>query len=133
MDTQPEVALPAGGDHVTFFSKVGRAKVQTHKLLIHNDALMILYLLYYIQLTQKMILMSAAVLCHKDSCTADGKLYSNNQIWNPDPCRVCLCEMGTVVCEDVVCEDIGDCQTAEIPEGECCPVCSVAQTGKTGM
>uniref|UniRef100_A0A3B4FKN6 VWFC domain-containing protein n=1 Tax=Pundamilia nyererei TaxID=303518 RepID=A0A3B4FKN6_9CICH len=80
-----------------------------------------------------MILKSAAVLCHKDSCTADGKLYSNNQIWSPEPCRVCLCEMGTVVCEDMVCEDIGDCQTAEIPEGECCPVCSVTQTGKTGM
>uniref|UniRef100_A0A3Q4HVN4 VWFC domain-containing protein n=1 Tax=Neolamprologus brichardi TaxID=32507 RepID=A0A3Q4HVN4_NEOBR len=85
------------------------------------------------KLTQKMILKSAAVLCHKDSCTADGKLYSNNQIWSPEPCRVCLCEMGTVVCEDMVCEDIGDCQTAEIPEGECCPVCSVTQTGKTGM
>lgn len=41
MDTQAEVALSAGGDHIAFFSKTGRAKVQTHKLLIHNDALMI--------------------------------------------------------------------------------------------
>lgn len=34
--------------------------------------------------------------------------------------------MGTVVCEDVVCEELGDCETTEAPEGECCPVCSAA-------
>ncbi|TKS66386.1 Extracellular matrix protein FRAS1 [Collichthys lucidus] len=65
-----------------------------------------------------------------DSCTADGKVYSNNQIWNPEPCQVCICDMGTVFCEDVVCEDVGDCKTTEIPEGECCPVCS-AERPKT--
>uniref|UniRef100_A0A3B5BIN9 VWFC domain-containing protein n=1 Tax=Stegastes partitus TaxID=144197 RepID=A0A3B5BIN9_9TELE len=45
----------------------------------------------------------------------------------PEPCRVCICEMGTVFCEDVVCEDVGDCAATEIPEGECCPVCSAAE------
>ncbi len=74
--------------------------------------------------------MSVAVLFHKDSCTEDGKVYSNNQIWSPEPCQVCICEMGTVVCEDVMCEDVGDCKTTEIPEGECCPVCLTADTGK---
>lgn len=75
--------------------------------------------------------MSAAVLSHKDSCAEDGKVYSNNQIWNPEPCRVCICDLGTVVCEDVVCEDVGDCKTTGIPEGECCPVCVAdAETGK---
>lgn len=47
--------------------------------------------------------------------------------------------MGTVLCEDVVCEDLGDCETTEIPEGECCAVCLAAaqqpdtdaKTGKT--
>ena len=76
------------------------------------------------------ILMPVAVLPHKDSCTEDGKEYANNQIWRPKPCQVCICDMGTVFCEDVVCEDVSDCQTTEIPEGECCPVCSAAQTGK---
>lgn len=77
------------------------------------------------------VLMSVAVLFYKDSCTEDGKVYSNNQIWYPDPCQVCICEMGTVVCEDVVCEDVGDCETTEIPEGECCPVCKTdTKTGK---
>lgn len=70
--------------------------------------------------------MPVAVLFHQDSCTEDGKVYSNNQIWIPEPCRVCICDMGTVVCEDVVCEDVGDCQTSETPEGECCPVCLAA-------
>lgn len=69
---------------------------------------------------------SVAVLSYKDSCTEDGKVYSNNQIWYPDPCRVCICDMGTVVCEDVVCEDLGDCETTETPDGECCPVCLAA-------
>ncbi|XP_042369378.1 collagen alpha-1(II) chain-like, partial [Plectropomus leopardus] len=71
-----------------------------------------------------------AVTCQeeskKDSCSEDGKVYSNYEIWNPEPCRVCICDLGTVVCEDVVCEDVGDCETTETPEGECCPVCSAA-------
>ncbi|KAF3688424.1 Extracellular matrix protein FRAS1 Precursor [Channa argus] len=71
-------------------------------------------------------LMSVAVLFHEDSCTEDGKVYSNNQIWSPLPCQVCICETGTVVCEDVVCEDLSDCETSEIPEGECCAVCVAA-------
>lgn len=68
-------------------------------------------------------LMLKPVLSHKDSCAADGKVFANNQIWNPDPCRVCICDLGTVVCEDLVCEDVGHCRTTRIPEGECCPVC----------
>lgn len=71
----------------------------------------------------------SVVLFYEDSCTEEGNVYSNNEIWYPAPCRVCMCEMGTVICEDVVCEDIGDCQTTETPEGECCPVCVVAERG----
>uniref|UniRef100_A0A3Q1FGW6 VWFC domain-containing protein n=1 Tax=Acanthochromis polyacanthus TaxID=80966 RepID=A0A3Q1FGW6_9TELE len=61
-----------------------------------------------------------------DSCSDGSSVHANNQIWNPEPCRVCICESGTVVCEDLVCEDVGDCEATEIPEGECCPVCLVA-------
>lgn len=67
-----------------------------------------------------------AVLFHEDTCTENGKTYSNNQIWSPEPCRICVCNTGTVVCEEVVCEELGGCQTTEVPEGECCPVCSTA-------
>lgn len=66
------------------------------------------------------------VLSHEDSCTENDKTYSNNEIWSPEPCRTCVCDMGIVMCEEVVCEELGDCQTTAAPEGECCPVCSTA-------
>jgi len=62
-------------------------------------------------------------LFHEDTCTANGKVYANQDMWSPEPCRVCVCDMGTTMCEDVVCEELGDCQKTVIPEGECCPVC----------
>ncbi|XP_075333089.1 cysteine-rich motor neuron 1 protein-like [Odontesthes bonariensis] len=68
-----------------------------------------------------------AVTCQEDTkndtCTENGKVYANKDMWSPEPCRVCVCDMGTTMCEDVVCEDLGDCQKTVIPEGECCPVC----------
>lgn len=72
------------------------------------------------------ILTPVAVLSHEDTCTENGKTYSRDQIWSPEPCRICVCDTGTVVCEEVVCEELRDCQTTEAPEGECCPVCSTA-------
>lgn len=62
----------------------------------------------------------------EDSCSEDGKVYANNDMWSPEPCRVCVCNMGTAVCEKVVCKDLGDCQETVTPEGECCPVCLTA-------
>lgn len=70
--------------------------------------------------------MLIAALLDSDGCTENGKVYSDNQIWSPESCRVCVCDMGTVVCEDEVCEELSDCQAAVTPEGECCPVCSTA-------
>jgi len=61
-----------------------------------------------------------------DSCTANGTVHSNNEIWSPEPCRTCMCDTGAVVCEDEVCEELSDCPMAVTPEGECCPVCSTA-------
>ena len=60
---------------------------------------------------------------HADTCTENGKVYNNNDMWNPEPCRICVCSRGTTVCEDVACKDLGDCQETVTPEGECCPVC----------
>lgn len=74
----------------------------------------------------RLVQMLIAALLDSDSCTENGKVYSNNQIWSPESCRICVCDMGTVVCEDEVCEEQSDCQTAVTPEGECCPVCSTA-------
>lgn len=65
-------------------------------------------------------------LFHEDTCTENGKVYADNDMWSPEPCRVCVCNKGTAMCEDVVCEDLGDCQKTVTPEGECCPVCLTA-------
>ncbi|XP_037552723.1 cysteine-rich motor neuron 1 protein-like [Nematolebias whitei] len=71
-----------------------------------------------------------AVTCQdgnkKDSCTENGKVYANKEMWSPEPCRICMCDKGATICEDVVCEDLGNCQNTVIPEGECCPVCLTA-------
>ncbi|XP_045072356.1 collagen alpha-1(III) chain-like [Coregonus clupeaformis] len=64
-------------------------------------------------------------LGHEDSCAENGKVYSNNDIWNPEPCKICVCDLGTITCEDVRCEDLA-CKETTTPEGECCPVCSEA-------
>lgn len=63
---------------------------------------------------------------YEDSCTENGKVYANKEMWNPEPCRICMCDKGATICEDVVCEDLGNCQNTVIPEGECCPVCLTA-------
>lgn len=75
--------------------------------------------------------MLIAALLDSDSCTENGKTYSNNQIWSPELCRVCVCDMGAIMCEDEVCEELIGCQTAVTPEGECCPVCLTAATAQS--
>ncbi|KAF7650625.1 hypothetical protein LDENG_00122760 [Lucifuga dentata] len=71
----------------------------------------------------QVIVVSCQEDAKKDTCTENGKVYANNEMWNPEPCRICVCDAGTVVCEDVVCEQLGDCLKTVTPEGECCPVC----------
>ncbi|XP_076579096.1 cysteine-rich motor neuron 1 protein-like [Chaetodon auriga] len=76
-----------------------------------------------------------AVTCQedtkKDTCTENGKVYASNDMWNPEPCRICVCDQGTAVCEEVICEDLGGCEKTVTPEGECCPVCLTAASTST--
>ncbi|KAG7253230.1 hypothetical protein CRUP_011027, partial [Coryphaenoides rupestris] len=57
------------------------------------------------------------------SCTADGQTYTNRDIWKPEPCRICVCDNGQVLCDEIQCDDLGECIHFTIPPGECCPVC----------
>ncbi|KAK0147152.1 Collagen alpha-1(I) chain [Merluccius polli] len=66
-----------------------------------------------------------------DTCTENGKVYANNEVWNQAPCRTCVCDKGTLLCEDLICEDTSHCKSVEIPVGECCPVCSTSDTATT--
>ena len=57
------------------------------------------------------------------SCTENGQVYTNRDIWKPEPCRICVCDNGKVLCDEVQCDELSNCEQVIIPEGECCPVC----------
>ncbi len=57
------------------------------------------------------------------SCIQDGQQYADRAVWKPEACRVCVCDAGAVLCDEVICEDLRDCTDPIIPSGECCPIC----------
>lgn len=61
------------------------------------------------------------------SCTLEGQLYNDKDVWKPEPCQICVCDSGTVMCDEVICEDTSECADPIIPEGECCPICPDAE------
>lgn len=66
------------------------------------------------------------------SCMQDGQRYSDKDVWKPEPCRICVCDTGTVLCDEIVCEELKDCPNPEIPFGECCPICAADQSPPIG-
>ena len=58
-----------------------------------------------------------------DSCTFEEDVYRHNEIWKPAPCRVCVCDNGVAICDEVQCELLTNCEKVVTPEGECCPLC----------
>lgn len=56
------------------------------------------------------------------SCLQNGQRYKDKDVWKPSSCRICVCDTGNVLCDDIICED-PDCLNPEIPFGECCPIC----------
>lgn len=75
--------------------------------------------------------MLATAVLDSDSCEENGTVYSNNEIWQPELCRTCVCDSGLVVCEDEVCEELRDCRMVVFPKGECCPRCSASTLTQT--
>ncbi|XP_073467210.1 uncharacterized protein [Aquarana catesbeiana] len=57
------------------------------------------------------------------NCVQDGQRYSDKDVWKPEPCQICVCDTGTILCDEIICEETKDCSNAEIPFGECCPIC----------
>ncbi|XP_069109982.1 extracellular matrix protein 2-like [Argopecten irradians] len=45
--------------------------------------------------------------------------------FQPDNCRNCRCDEGTVTCQERTCPDLGCANTMKVP-GQCCEVCSGA-------
>uniref|UniRef100_A0ACB8ENP0 Uncharacterized protein n=1 Tax=Sphaerodactylus townsendi TaxID=933632 RepID=A0ACB8ENP0_9SAUR len=65
------------------------------------------------------------------SCVQDGQRYSDKDVWKPEPCRICVCDTGTILCDEILCEELRDCPSPEIPFGECCPICPTDQPAAT--
>ncbi|XP_009077776.1 PREDICTED: uncharacterized protein LOC103806819 [Acanthisitta chloris] len=62
-------------------------------------------------------------------CTHLGQAYADRDVWKPEPCQICVCDSGSVLCDDIICDDQElDCPNPEIPFGECCPVCPPTTT-----
>lgn len=56
-------------------------------------------------------------------CKEGDVIHEPNAIWKPEPCRLCVCDKGNIVCEDIRCEELKGCEHFSVPEGECCPLC----------
>lgn len=57
-------------------------------------------------------------------CSHLGQSYADRDVWKPEPCQICVCDSGSVLCDDIICDDQElDCPNPEIPFGECCAVC----------
>lgn len=65
------------------------------------------------------------------SCLQDGQRYKDKDVWKPSSCRICVCDTGNVLCDDIICEET-DCLNPEIPFGECCPICTADLTTGSG-
>lgn len=66
------------------------------------------------------------------SCSADGQVYTNRDIWKPEPCRICVCDNGQVLCDEIQCDELTNCEKMYIPDGECCPVCQTDSSTSAG-
>lgn len=57
-------------------------------------------------------------------CSHLGQSYADRDVWKPEPCQICVCDSGSVLCDDIICDEQElDCPNPEIPFGECCAVC----------
>lgn len=66
-------------------------------------------------------------------CIQDGQQFEDRAVWKPEPCRVCVCDSGSVLCDEVICEELRDCNNPIIPPGECCPICPADQDQTSGL
>ncbi|KAF7240321.1 Collagen alpha-1(II) chain [Varanus komodoensis] len=84
------------------------------------------------------VILLAVVKCQDEdiqeagSCVQNGQRYSDKDVWKPENCRICVCDTGTVLCDDILCDEMRDCPSPEIPFGECCPICRTDKPTASG-
>ncbi|XP_071198197.1 collagen alpha-2(V) chain-like [Salvelinus alpinus] len=77
-----------------------------------------------IDLLERVLRVGVVMVTRDDAgCTVDGQVYTNRDIWKPEPCRICVCDSGSVLCDEIQCDELSNCEKVTIPEGECCPIC----------
>lgn len=65
-------------------------------------------------------------------CIHDAQQYNDKDVWKPVPCRICVCDSGAVLCDEIFCEEMKECTNPIIPSGECCPICPADATAPIG-
>lgn len=65
-------------------------------------------------------------------CVQDGQPYNDKDVWKPEPCRICVCDSGSVLCDEIICEEVKECANPIITSGECCPICPADATAPIG-
>lgn len=54
-------------------------------------------------------------------CQKNGHTYGNGErVEEPNPCNVCYCRGGEIICTGVTCYTRTDCEPHYVP-GKCCP------------
>ncbi|XP_051786423.1 cysteine-rich motor neuron 1 protein-like [Erpetoichthys calabaricus] len=68
---------------------------------------------------------------NKLNCTQNGQVYGYQEAWQPQPCLLCVCDGGNILCDDIVCEEVLDCEQQDLVQGLCCPICKNESDGDT--
>lgn len=60
----------------------------------------------------------------EQTCLYEGEEYVEGSVWKVDKCTTCSCKNNITFCNSVECNITSYCGRMEVPEGECCPVCT---------
>uniref|UniRef100_A0A8C5W647 VWFC domain-containing protein n=1 Tax=Leptobrachium leishanense TaxID=445787 RepID=A0A8C5W647_9ANUR len=65
-------------------------------------------------------------------CLVSGIAMFDGAAWSPQPCIMCICDLGKQVCEPIMCEK-SSCPTGQLqtPPGSCCPICVKTEKQKS--
>ncbi|KRX94664.1 Cysteine-rich motor neuron 1 protein, partial [Trichinella pseudospiralis] len=62
-------------------------------------------------------------------CEVEKTVFNNGDTWHPKPCTECECKDGIIFCRSLLCHPPPpSCRRIQVPEGECCPICSGCET-----
>ncbi|KRZ57327.1 Cysteine-rich motor neuron 1 protein, partial [Trichinella nativa] len=62
-------------------------------------------------------------------CEVEKTVFHNGDTWHPKPCTECECKDGIIFCRSLLCHPPPpSCRRIQVPEGECCPICSGCET-----